>query len=213
MIIWMADKMNGPAANKLLKLLEEPPAKTVFILITESTSDMLQTILSRCQVIDFIGLSESVIAEALVSRETNARLGGIVTAWATIGPQTTSLDWGMSFLCCETPERRSNHVRVEWSRPPTNSSRCGRWRRRRDQAAGDRISLSKPAAMESTLAKGVTTGDGKDTRVPKLRGLREGPPKGRFGKHRIEICRGGGRGSPARTRVGGLGTGREMANR
>ena len=64
MIIWMADKMNGPAANKLLKLLEEPPAKTVFILITESTSDMLQTILSRCQVIDFIGLSESVIAEA-----------------------------------------------------------------------------------------------------------------------------------------------------
>ncbi len=69
MIIWMADKMNGSAANKLLKLLEEPPAKTVFILITESTSDMLQTILSRCQVIDFIGLSESVIAEALVSLE------------------------------------------------------------------------------------------------------------------------------------------------
>ena len=69
MIIWMADKMNGPSANKLLKLLEEPPAKTVFILISDSTSDMLQTILSRCQVIDFIGLSESVIAEALVSRE------------------------------------------------------------------------------------------------------------------------------------------------
>jgi len=69
MIIWMADKMNSSAANKLLKLLEEPPAKTVFILITENTSDMLQTILSRCQVIDFIGLSESVIADALVSRE------------------------------------------------------------------------------------------------------------------------------------------------
>ncbi|UGS23691.1 DNA polymerase III subunit [Flavobacterium channae] len=69
MIIWMADKMNGASANKLLKLLEEPPAKTVFILITENTSDLLQTILSRCQVLDFIGLSESVIADALVSRE------------------------------------------------------------------------------------------------------------------------------------------------
>ena len=69
MIIWMADKMNGPSANKLLKLLEEPPAKTVFILITENIGDLLQTIVSRCQVIDFIGLSESVIAEALVSRE------------------------------------------------------------------------------------------------------------------------------------------------
>ena len=67
MIIWMADKMNGSSANKLLKLLEEPPPKTVFILISESTSDLLQTILSRCQVIDFIGLSESVIAKALIS--------------------------------------------------------------------------------------------------------------------------------------------------
>ena len=53
MIIWMADKMNVAAANKLLKLLEEPPEKTVFILITESTSDLLQTITSRCQVVDF----------------------------------------------------------------------------------------------------------------------------------------------------------------
>ncbi len=69
MIIWMADKMNGPSANKLLKLLEEPPAKTVFILITENIGDLLQTIVSRCQVIDFMGLGESVIAEALVSRE------------------------------------------------------------------------------------------------------------------------------------------------
>ena len=69
MIIWMADKMNGSSANKLLKLLEEPPAKTVFILIAESSSDLLQTILSRCQLIDFMGLSESAIAEALVSRE------------------------------------------------------------------------------------------------------------------------------------------------
>ena len=69
MIIWMADKMNGPSANKLLKLLEEPPAKTVFILITENIGDLLQTIVSRCQVIDLMGLSESVIAEELVSRE------------------------------------------------------------------------------------------------------------------------------------------------
>lgn len=69
MLIWMADKMNGSSANKLLKLLEEPPEKTVFILITESTSDMLQTILSRCQVIDFIGLSEAVIADALQNKE------------------------------------------------------------------------------------------------------------------------------------------------
>lgn len=69
MIIWMAEKMNTETANKLLKLLEEPPQKTVFLLVTENQDDIMQTILSRCQVLDFKGLPESVIAEALVSRE------------------------------------------------------------------------------------------------------------------------------------------------
>lgn len=69
MIVWMADKLNIAASNKLLKLLEEPPEKTVFILISENEGDILQTIRSRCQVLHFNGLSEAVIAEALVSRE------------------------------------------------------------------------------------------------------------------------------------------------
>ncbi len=69
MIVWMADKLNIAASNKLLKLLEEPPEKTVFILISENEEDIIQTIRSRCQVLHFNGLSEHVITEALVSRE------------------------------------------------------------------------------------------------------------------------------------------------
>lgn len=69
MIVWMADKMNIAASNKLLKLVEEPPEKTIFILISENEEDIIQTIRSRCQVLHFNGLSESVIAEALISRE------------------------------------------------------------------------------------------------------------------------------------------------
>ena len=69
MIIWMADKMNIATSNKLLKLLEEPPQKTVFILIAESEDDLLQTILSRCQVLKFGALSEKVITDALVKRQ------------------------------------------------------------------------------------------------------------------------------------------------
>ncbi|KOS07041.1 DNA polymerase III subunit delta' [Flavobacterium akiainvivens] len=69
MIIWQADKMNTATANKLLKLLEEPPQKTVFLLIAESEDDILQTILSRCQVLHFNALPEQVIANGLVSRE------------------------------------------------------------------------------------------------------------------------------------------------
>lgn len=65
MIVWMADKLNIPASNKLLKLLEEPSDKTVFILISENEEDIIQTIRSRCQVLHFNGLSESTIAQAL----------------------------------------------------------------------------------------------------------------------------------------------------
>ncbi|WP_026713944.1 DNA polymerase III subunit [Flavobacterium daejeonense] len=69
MIVWMADKMNIAASNKLLKLVEEPPEKTIFILISENEEDIIQTIRSRCQVLHFNGLSEAVIADALVARE------------------------------------------------------------------------------------------------------------------------------------------------
>ncbi|WP_378186057.1 ATP-binding protein [Aquimarina sp. W85] len=67
MLIWMADKMNNAASNKLLKLIEEPPKKTIFILITENEEQLLQTIRSRCQVLHFPALGEQVIKDALLS--------------------------------------------------------------------------------------------------------------------------------------------------
>lgn len=74
MIIWMADRMNIATSNKLLKLLEEPPQKTVFILIAESEADILQTILSRCQVLNFGPLSEKVICDALTAKGIEPKL-------------------------------------------------------------------------------------------------------------------------------------------
>ncbi|MBT4412846.1 MAG: DNA polymerase III subunit delta' [Polaribacter sp.] len=66
MIIWMAEKMNIAAANKLLKLIEEPPQKTVFLLITENEEQIINTIKSRCQALHFPALSEQDIANALI---------------------------------------------------------------------------------------------------------------------------------------------------
>lgn len=66
MIIWMAEKMNTASANKLLKLIEEPPEKTVFILIAEDEEQIINTIQSRCQILHFPPLAEEAIAEALV---------------------------------------------------------------------------------------------------------------------------------------------------
>lgn len=65
MIIWMAEKMNTSAANKLLKLIEEPPARTVFILITENEEQIISTIRSRCQVLHFPVLSEKDVVHGL----------------------------------------------------------------------------------------------------------------------------------------------------
>ncbi|MGJ5643019.1 DNA polymerase III subunit delta' [Formosa sp. S-31] len=66
MIIWMAEKMNAAAANKLLKLIEEPPSKTIFILIAEEEQNILNTIRSRCQILHFPVLSENVVKTALM---------------------------------------------------------------------------------------------------------------------------------------------------
>jgi DNA polymerase-3 subunit delta' len=69
MIIWMAEKMNIAAANKLLKLIEEPPEKTVLILIAEDEEQIIKTILSRCQVLHFPKVSEENIVKTLVKKE------------------------------------------------------------------------------------------------------------------------------------------------
>ena len=66
MIIWMAEKMNIAAANKLLKLIEEPPQKTVFILVTENEEQLINTIRSRCQALHFPALSDQDISNSLI---------------------------------------------------------------------------------------------------------------------------------------------------
>ena len=65
MIIWQPEKMNATSANKLLKLLEEPPAQTVFLLVSEHPEQLLSTIQSRVQVVRVPRLEKEVIATAL----------------------------------------------------------------------------------------------------------------------------------------------------
>lgn len=65
MIIWLPEKMNVECSNKLLKLLEEPPAQTIFLLISEAPNMLLETILSRTQRFNINGIEEGKIAEVL----------------------------------------------------------------------------------------------------------------------------------------------------
>ena len=65
MIIWLPEKMNAQSANKLLKLLEEPPESTLFFLVSDNAEYILPTILSRTQLIRIPSLSVDDIQEYL----------------------------------------------------------------------------------------------------------------------------------------------------
>ena len=67
-IIWLPERMNLTSANKLLKLLEEPPQQTVFILVSEHPEQLLETILSRTQRIDIKRIDEASIEKALIDK-------------------------------------------------------------------------------------------------------------------------------------------------
>ena len=67
-LIWLPERMNIECANKILKLLEEPPQQTVFLLVCEEPEKLLETIRSRVQRMDIRRIADKDIREALISR-------------------------------------------------------------------------------------------------------------------------------------------------
>lgn len=67
-LIWLPERMNIQCANKILKLLEEPPKQSLFILVSESPELLLETIRSRTQRIDFKKIDNDSLEEALIKK-------------------------------------------------------------------------------------------------------------------------------------------------
>lgn len=67
-IFWLAENMNTASANKLLKLIEEPPDNTLLFLAVEDIQQILPTILSRTQVVRFNSLTEKELVETMVRK-------------------------------------------------------------------------------------------------------------------------------------------------
>lgn len=65
MIIWLPEKMHVACANKLLKMIEEPPVKTLIVLITENEEDIISTIRSRCQLISIPPIGATILEKAI----------------------------------------------------------------------------------------------------------------------------------------------------
>jgi DNA polymerase-3 subunit delta' len=68
MIIWLPEKMHPSAANKLLKMIEEPPEKTLFLLVSEEPDKVIPTILSRCQLVKIPSFNSTDIEKYLTGR-------------------------------------------------------------------------------------------------------------------------------------------------
>jgi DNA polymerase III subunit delta' len=79
-IIQDAHTMNAESSNALLKSLEEPPGNTIFILISNRPSDLLPTILSRCQQVTFNPLSQTGIEQLLLDRNVERPQAAVLSA-------------------------------------------------------------------------------------------------------------------------------------
>ena len=107
LLMWMPEMMNINAANRLLKILEEPPDKTIFLLVANSQENIIGTILSRTQIIKIPKLSDDEIRSALISRlgvtsphkvETITNLSNGNYWSAILGTQTQSDEHFHSFV-------------------------------------------------------------------------------------------------------------------
>jgi DNA polymerase-3 subunit delta' len=68
MIIWYPEKFNISSANKLLKILEEPPNKTLFILVAHDSEQIIPTILSRTQLVKVDKITDTDLTTALIDK-------------------------------------------------------------------------------------------------------------------------------------------------
>lgn len=90
-VVWLPERMMAQTANKLLKLIEEPPTETYFLLVSEDPDRVLGTIQSRTQRLNVPRLSEEEISQALVRERNMSVEAAKVTARVAQGSYTAAL--------------------------------------------------------------------------------------------------------------------------
>ena len=111
MLVWMAENANIQASNKLLKLLEEPPDKTVFMLISQKMDSIISTITSRTQLGRLVRPSVNEISQSLVSKEN------IDPSVAQQAATMANGNYSLALRMCD-PELNNTHFQpfVDWMR-------------------------------------------------------------------------------------------------
>ena len=92
MIIYLPERMNADAANKLLKLIEEPPTGTLFLLVSHNPERILQTIRSRCQRIQLKPLTREERKAAGLTAAANPEFREILQQLLTVSIEKKLID-------------------------------------------------------------------------------------------------------------------------
>ena len=102
-IFYLPEKMNQETANRLLKMVEEPPEKTIFIFITHAPEKVLQTIFSRCQSIRVLPLSkeEAEAVRALKPSDDDEDRARFMEVFADLVNALTGRDLMAALECAE----------------------------------------------------------------------------------------------------------------
>jgi DNA polymerase III subunit delta' len=111
-IIWMIERLYHAAAPKLLKILEEPPPKTLFLLVSENQDQVLNTILSRTQIINIPRLSDEEVKNGLIN------LYNINPTSADDAAFLANGNFLQALILCENDETHENHTQFlrDWLR-------------------------------------------------------------------------------------------------
>lgn len=134
-IIMDAEAMNEKAANAFLKLLEEPPPRTVFLLTTNRPEQLLSTIVSRCQRLRFDPLLPETIEEALVEREDIDPDAAAMLARMADGSYSHALDLAKNENLMASRELVLEYFRAAYTQQVVPLRDCiqklsGQWRER-----------------------------------------------------------------------------------
>ena len=130
-VLLEADRLNPESSNTLLKSIEEPPPRTIIILVTESAAELLDTIRSRCQRIDFGALGTDVLLAELERRgvpEADARGSRAALAGGRLD-RAVALDRAARRVCatrsstCPPASTAPARPRSRWPRASARSSR------------------------------------------------------------------------------------------
>ncbi len=109
LLMWMPEYL-GKEGNRLLKLIEEPPEQTIFLLVAENQEAILNTILSRCQLVKTERLSDEEVAEGLQARR------GIDAERARQIAFLAGGDFHTALSVADTPDNDDAQLLLDWLR-------------------------------------------------------------------------------------------------